>query len=174
MKKPKAKDTEVAVQMHATEEPAETRKRITGAAAESVAHRLVNQVASMSVWGGEKTDKEKGVAAVDLLEELRPANAAEAMLAVQAFSVHEASLLFLQRATMSGQTFAGSDANVLRAFRLMRLFNEQLDLMAKLKGKTSQQRVTVEHVHVHKGGQAIVGAVTAPRTGGEEGASREG
>ena len=28
-----------------------------------------------------------------------------------------------------------------------------------------QQHVTVEHVHVHKGGQAIVGAV-APRGGG--------
>ena len=32
--------------------------------------------------------------------------------------------------------------------------------MAKLKGTASQQKVTVEHVHVNKGGQAIVGAVS--------------
>jgi hypothetical protein len=39
--------------------------------------------------------------------------------------------------------------------------------MAKLKGKTRQQKVIVEHVHVHHGGQAIVGTVTAAgRTGG--------
>src|SRR2546421_511738 len=38
----------------------------------------------------------------------------------------------------------------------------QLEAMAKLKGKTGQQKVVVEHVHVHSGGQAIVGAVTTP------------
>jgi len=51
------------------------------------------------------------------------------------------------------------DANVLRATRLMRVFNEQVETMAKLKGKAGQQRVVVEHVTVAAGGQAIVGAV---------------
>ena len=32
-----------------------------------------------------------------------------------------------------------------------------------LKGMVSLQKVTVEHVHVHEGGQAIVGAVSSPR-----------
>jgi len=36
--------------------------------------------------------------------------------------------------------------------------------MAKLKGKAGQQKVTVEHVHVYQGGQAIVGAVSATKT----------
>jgi hypothetical protein len=35
----------------------------------------------------------------------------------------------------------GVDANVLRATRLMRLFNEQLEAMAKLKGTSGQQKV---------------------------------
>jgi hypothetical protein len=43
----------------------------------------------------------------------------------------------------------------------MRLFKEQLEALAKLKGKTGHQKVTVEHVHVYQGGQAIVGPVTA-------------
>ena len=50
----------------------------------------------------------------------------------------------------------------------MRLFTEQLAALAKLKGRTSQQKVTVEHVHVHDGGQAIVGAVSAPKRGMDE------
>jgi hypothetical protein len=45
----------------------------------------------------------------------------------------------------------------------MRLHLEQIEAMQKLKGKTGQQKVTVEHVHVHDGGQAIVGAVSTTK-----------
>jgi len=38
-----------------------------------------------------------------------------------------------------------ADANVLLPTRLMRLFTDQLEALAKLKGKTGQQRVVVEH-----------------------------
>jgi hypothetical protein len=58
------------------------------------------------------------------------------------------ALLFLRRAAVDGQTSAVVDANVLRATRLMRAFNEQLEAMAKLKGKSGRQRVVVEHVTV--------------------------
>ncbi len=51
------------------------------------------------------------------------------------------------------------DRNVTRAVRLMRVFTEQVETMAKLKGKSSQQQVIVEHVTVAAGGQAIVGTV---------------
>ncbi len=50
----------------------------------------------------------------------------------------------------------------------LRLFNDQLEAMQKLKGKTGQQRVTVEHVHVHKGGQAVVGTVATGRGVGDD------
>jgi hypothetical protein len=46
----------------------------------------------------------------------------------------------------------------------MRVFREQLEAMQKLKGKTGEQRVTVKHVHVRKGGQAIVGSGDGSRT----------
>lgn len=142
---------------------------LTGTTTETGAERIVNQLASMLVWGRNNADGQKAVAALDLVMELAPANATEALLAVQMLGVHEAALLFLQRATLDGQTFEGNDANVFRATRLMRLFNEQVELMAKLKGKTSQQKVTVEHVHVHQGGQAIVGAISTTKTGQGEG-----
>jgi hypothetical protein len=123
----------------------------------------------MQAWFKDETEEKRVIAAADMIAEFQPTNPTEALLAVQMFGVHEAATLLLKRATVEGQTLEGTDANVLRATRLMRLFNEQVELMAKLKGKTSQQRVTVEHVHVHQGGQAIVGAVSAAKLDRGEG-----
>jgi hypothetical protein len=123
----------------------------------------------MSVWGRESTTEQKILQALDLIGELKPATGTEALLAVQMFGVHEAALSLLQRATLREQTVEGVQAAVLLSTRLMRLFNEQVELMSKLKGKPSRQRVTVEHVHVYQGGQAIVGAVSAARTDRREG-----
>jgi transposase len=69
------------------------------------------------------------------------------------------AMTFLERSMLDGQTVQGVDANILRATRLMRLFNEQVETMAKLKGKGGQQRVVVEHVTVAAGGQAVVGMI---------------
>ena len=77
-------------------------------------------------------------------------------------AANDAALLFLRRATADGQTVEGADADVLRATWLMRVFIEQLVAMANLKGKAGQQKVVVEHVHVHSGGLAVVGTVAAP------------
>ena len=68
-------------------------------------------------------------------------------------------MLFMEWATVPGQPSEFVDANVNRAVKLMHVFNEQVETMAKLKGKSGQQRVVVEHVTVAAGGQAIVGTV---------------
>jgi hypothetical protein len=68
------------------------------------------------------------------------------MLAVQMIAAHDAALLFLNRATIKERHPEAIDPNVIRAARLMRVFVEQVDAMQKLKGKTGQQKVTVEHV----------------------------
>jgi hypothetical protein len=81
--------------------------------------------------------------------------------------------MFLKRAALEGQYSEAVDANVLRAIRLMRVFSEQVEAVQKLKGKAGQQRVTVEHVHVHEGGQAIVGTVTPRGPGRGEGDDTE-
>jgi len=102
--------------------------------------------------------------ATAMLLELKPKNLSQALLAVQMCGVHHAALLYIKRAGLVAQTTLnseGHDADILLAMRFMRMYVEQVETMAKLKGKGGQQRVTVKHVHVHKGGQAIVGAVTA-------------
>lgn len=97
--------------------------------------------------------------AIAVLAELQPATVTEAMLAAQMVGTHRAAMMFLKNATKPEDSFDGRDRNVLRAMRLMRLFTEQIEAMSKLKGKSGQQRVVVEHVTVAAGGQAIVGAV---------------
>jgi hypothetical protein len=48
----------------------------------------------------------------------------------------------------------------------MRVFIQQLEAMQKLKGKASEEKLTVEQIHVHQGGQAVVGSVrTSPERG---------
>ena len=56
-----------------------------------------------------------------------------------------------------------TELRMRQATQLMRLFTEQLDAWASLKGKRGRQKMTVRHVHVHPGGQAIVGNVSGAR-----------
>jgi hypothetical protein len=137
-------------------------RKATGTHSHDVAERIIEQVAGAHVWPRPKDASDNIIKAVRAMAEMAPQNATEAMLAVQMIAANDAALLFLRRATADGQTFEGSDANVLRATRLMRLFIEQLAAMTKLKGKAGQQRVVVEHVHVHSGGRAVVGAIASP------------
>jgi hypothetical protein len=51
------------------------------------------------------------------------------------------------------------------ATKMMRTYTTQVEALAKLR-RGGNQTVRVEHVHVHAGGQAIVGAVTHPQQGG--------
>ena len=50
------------------------------------------------------------------------------------------------------------------AHKLMSLYAKQLETLNKHRGK-GQQKVTVEHVNVQAGGQAIVGTVEAGQRG---------
>jgi hypothetical protein len=139
-------------------------QKATGVSAKDVAIALAVQAAAIPVAGDAEGDPEKirelVSAAVETLEQIKPEGALQSMLAVQMIGVHNTAIKFLMRATDKDQSFEGADANVQRATRLMRLFNDQLEALASLRGKTSEQKVTVEHVHVYEGGQAIVGSVT--------------
>ncbi len=58
------------------------------------------------------------------------------------------------------QTFEGRKEALNQPNKLSRTYTMLLDALNRHRGK-GQQKVTVEHVHVHQGGQAIVGAVEA-------------
>ena len=127
---------------------------------EKAALQILMQALNVPSCGASKDDSDRLITALGTLMEIGPSGALEGLLAVQMIGVHNAALMFLRNATADGQDIEVRDANVLRAVRLMRLFVEQLEAMARLKGKTREQKVTVEHVHVYEGGRASVGAVT--------------
>lgn len=84
------------------------------------------------------------------------------MLAQQMVGTHFAALECLRRAALPNQTFEGRDMALKRAQKLMALYAKQLETLNKHRGK-GQQKVTVEHINVEKGGQAIVGNIEAGR-----------
>jgi hypothetical protein len=116
-------------------------------------------------------ENENIIEAISALAEHAPKNIIEARLAFQMTATSEAALMFLRRSMLPNQIVEETDLNVARATRLMRLHLEQIEAMQKLKGKTGQQKMTVEHFHVHEGGQAIAGPVSTTKgEGGNSGA----
>jgi hypothetical protein len=88
---------------------------------------------------------------------IEPRDQVEAMLAMQMAAVHNATMTFARRLNHIENIPQQDSAE--RAFnKLARTFAAQVEALQRYRGK-GQQRVTVEHVHVHQGGQAIVGTV---------------
>ena len=81
------------------------------------------------------------------------------MLAAQMAAVHMATMTFARRLNHVDNIPQQDSAE--RAFnKLTRTFATQMETLKRYR-TGGQQKVTVEHVHVHVGGQAIVGAVEA-------------
>jgi hypothetical protein len=68
------------------------------------------------------------------------------------------------RAASREQTDLGVEVNINSAAKLMRTFANQTEALGRYRGK-GEQKMTVEHVHVYKGGQAIVGQVSQKNIG---------
>jgi hypothetical protein len=83
------------------------------------------------------------------------------MIAAQLVAAHNAAMECYRRAMIGEQTFEGHRENLTQANKLSRTYAVLLDALNRHRGK-GQQKVTVEHVHVHSGGQAIVGTVERP------------
>lgn len=98
------------------------------------------------------------------IEGIAPRDALEALLAVQMVATHNLALDFLKRATNPNAHPELVSEQINRAAKLMRAYSAQIGALERHRGY-GKQHVTVEHVHVNAGGQAIVGAVQ--RGGGE-------
>lgn len=108
-------------------------------------------------------------AAVAAMKAFAPKDEIEGMLAAQAVAMHLASMECFRRSIIPEQT--SDTASKLRrdGGNLARGMADMVAALAKHRGQ-GQQKVVVEHVHVHAGGQAVVGAVTTgaalPTSGG--------
>jgi hypothetical protein len=95
---------------------------------------------------------------LSVVKAVQPKDELEAMLATQMAVVHIATMTMakqLASATLIPQQ--DSAQNALN--KLLRTYTTQVEALKRYR-TGGQQKVTVEHVHVHEGGQAIVGSVT--------------
>jgi len=103
---------------------------------------------------------------LSVIRGVEPHDQLEAMLAAQMGAVHVATMMMARRLNHA-ETLAQQDA-AERAFnKLARTYTTQLEALKRYRtGGT--QKVTVEHVTVNAGGQAIVGNVATGGRGGDE------
>jgi len=93
-----------------------------------------------------------------------PKDELEGMMASQLIAAHNAAMECYRRAMIGEQTFEGRQENLAQANKLSRTYATLLEALNRHRGKGGQ-KVTVEHVHVHAGGQAVVGVVETPGGG---------
>ncbi len=104
--------------------------------------------------GSGNLDADLAVALAQMAE-LEPQTPLEAMLISQMVAVNTAVGRVMASAMAREQKLECRERNINLAGKLQRTFIQQADTLQKLRGK-GQQKVTVEHVHVHQGGQAVV------------------
>jgi hypothetical protein len=144
-----------------------TLKAIGGSMSDNWNNILANQTIG-TIWFSENTDpeevKRRRHAAVDALIGLKPQDELVGMIAGQLLACHFASMECYRRAMVREQTFEGRRENLSQANKLSRTYATLLEALNRHRGKGTQ-RVTVEHVHVYSGGQAVVGTVETPGGG---------
>jgi hypothetical protein len=109
----------------------------------------------------EERDRQR-TATVVALAGIGPKDELEAMMAAQLLAAHNATMECYRRAMLPEQTFEGRSENLNQANKLSRTYAVLLDALNRHRGK-GQQKVKVEHVNVHSGGQAVVGMIGGPR-----------
>jgi hypothetical protein len=113
----------------------------------------------------EECDRQNGAAIAGLIG-IGPKDEIEGMIAAQLIAAHNATMECYRRAMIGEQTFEGRRENLNQANKLSRTFAVLQEALNRHRGK-GQQKVTVEHVHVHSGGQAVVGVIENSERGSQ-------
>lgn len=104
-------------------------------------------------------------ATIALMRGIAPQDELEGMMAAQMVAVHNMALYYAQRAMDKDSTnFESNDRFINRTTKLMNVFTRQVEALQKYRTK-GQQKITVQHVQVTQGGQAIIGDVVHPGGG---------
>ncbi len=118
---------------------------------------LLKQLANVGSQGKSLDESELNFM-LAVIKGVEPKDQVEAMLAAQMAAVHMAMMTFARRLAHVDNIQQQDSAE--RAFnKLARTFAAQVEALRRHR-TGGEQKVTVEHVHVHEGGQAIVGNVS--------------
>ena len=134
-----------------------------GTADMDLTQRLLEQAIDAVITYEEFKDLRQYNHVLAALHGIGPRDPLEGLLAVQMVAVHNQAMEFIRRAALKEQPSLGVDLNVNRATKLLRTFLVQMEALNRHRGK-GDRRMVVEHLHVHKGAQAIVGPVSHQRS----------
>jgi len=102
------------------------------------------------------------------LSGIEPKDQIEGMLATQMIATHHATMDCFRIIAQNGQLDI-INPMLCYANKLSRTFTMQMEALNRYRGKGGQ-KMTVEHVHINSGGQAIIGNITknTPKIEGTE------
>jgi len=123
----------------------------------SVFNGFLQQLVNASALGREPTAAEVNFALKTVMA-IGPRDAVEAMLAAQMVAVHQATMTFARRLNHV-EVIVQQDSAAKAFTKLSRTFTAQIEALRRYR-TGGEQKVTVEHVTVNEGGQAIVGNVS--------------
>jgi hypothetical protein len=128
-----------------------------GTTSTDFAQRQLMLLVESTGTAGQVPTEEKINSLLAMVDSVRPQNELEAAVAVQLAATHELTMKALSYANAS-EMRPQFDSYVNAATKLQRTMAAQIEALAKLR-RGGEQNVTVKHVHVHEGGQAVVGVV---------------
>jgi len=130
-------------------------------------------VQALCIRNSEAKARDRQVSAtLTALAGIAPRDELEGMMAAQLIAAHAAVMECYRRAMLADQTLEGRREYLNQASKLSRTYTTLLDALSRYRGK-GQQKVTIEDVHVHSGGRAVVGMVETGGGGRPEGGGRE-
>lgn len=121
------------------------------------------QVASIGAHG-RQIDEGASNFLLSVVRGVQPRDELEAMLAVQMGAIHQATMMMARRLN-NVDNLRQQDSAERALNKLARTYATQMEALKRYR-TGGQQKVTVEHVTVNEGGQAIVGAVAHGGRGG--------
>jgi hypothetical protein len=118
---------------------------------------LLKQLAS-ATSGGPTVDETDLNFMVSVIKGIEPRDQVEAMLAAQMAAIHMATMRFIQHLPRI-ENLLQQDAAERAINKFARTFAGQMEALKRYR-TGGEQKVTVQHVSVGEGGQAIVGNIT--------------
>lgn len=119
---------------------------------------IIKQVSNATSKRREASEEDANFM-LSVMRGIEPKDQVEAMLAAQMAVVHMATMTFARRLA-NVDTIPQQDSAERALNKLARTFTTQIEALKRYRS-TGQQKVTVEHVTVQAGGQAIVGNVSS-------------
>src|SRR6478735_2284016 len=163
----------IVLAIHRPEDLKGKYKEMGGSMSDDWNNAITGQVIN-TLWTKHRDDDEANklrTAAVEALIGIKPKDEIEGMIGAQLVACHIASMECYRRAMLPDVPFDQRHGNLNSANKLSRTYSTLVETLNRHRGK-GQQKMTVEHVHVYEGGQAIVGNVES-RGGGFAPKSKE-